>query len=151
MDNSFITVMSKQLSGTDFDALDVTAVVLTGLSVVFAGLIILIVLVSIYGKVFENINKKKEQKAKEKLNAENAKKQEAPKPLTKAPDKALAPTVESGIEEETVAVIMAAVSAYASSTGKKLRVAGIKRCDTNGAPARNIWSQAARNELTRPF
>lgn len=150
MDSSFIAVMSKQLSGTDFDALDVTAVVLTGLSVVFAGLIILIVLVLVYGKIFEGINKKKDAKQQEKLKAEAAKKQEAEKKTVKPSPKQAAPVIESGIEEETVAVIMAAISAYASASGKKLRVAGIKHSDTKSLRG-NVWSQAARNELTRPF
>ena len=151
MDINSLSVMAKQLSGTDYDALDVTAVVLTGISVVFAGLIILIVLVMLYGKIFESINKSKAAKAEAEkaAKAANEKKAEpAPKPVPKA---APAANIESGIEEETVAVIMAAISAYGAASGKKLRVAGIKRAGSSQGGSVNAWSQAGRAELTRPF
>ena len=55
------------------------------------------------------------------------------------------------IEEETVAVIMAAIEAYGAASGKKLRVAGIKKASSSKGGYINAWSQAARSELTRPF
>ena len=138
MDINSLSVMGKQLSGNDYDALDVVAVVLTGISVVFAGLVILIALVTLYGKIFESINKSKAAKA------------EAEKAAKPAPKPAPAAKIESGIEEETVAVIMAAISAYGAASGKKLRVAGIKRAGSSQGNT-NAWSSAARAELTRPF
>ena len=149
MDVNLISVMGKQLSGTDYDALDVTAVVLTGLSVVFAGLIILILLVMLYGKIFESINKSKAAKL-EAEKAKNAPQKTDVKPVKAAPKPAPAAEIDSGIEEETVAVIMAAIAAYGASSGKKLRVAGIKRAGASKGSG-NAWSQAARAELTRPF
>lgn len=149
MDINSLSLFGKQLSGNDYDALDVVAVVLTGISVVFAGLIILIALVTLYGKIFEGINKSKAEKAAaEKAAKEAAKKPEAP--VKAAPKPAPAANIESGIEEETVAVIMAAISAYGAASGKKLRVAGIKRAGGSQGSA-NAWSSAARAELTRPF
>ncbi len=150
MDIQFLSVMGKQLSGKDYDALDVTAVVLTGLSVVFAGLVILIVLVMLYGKIFETVNKNKAAK----LEAEKAakvKEQKADVPVKTPPKPSPSANIESGIEEETVAVIIAAIEAYGAANGKKLRVAGIKKASSSKGGYINAWSQAARSELTRPF
>ncbi len=145
-----LSVLAKQLSGKDFTGLDVLAVVLTGLSVVFAGLIILILLVMLYGKMFDHINKKKEQKAEAEKNAMLAQQALKAPPVQKAmPD--IPPVIESGIEEETVAVIMAAVEAFGAASGKKLVLKGIKRASAESGRAGNAWAQAAWAELTRPF
>ena len=150
MDIQFLSVMGKQLSGKDYDALDVTAVVLTGMSVVFAGLVILIVLVMLYGKIFETVNKNKAAKL-EAEKAAKAKENESAQPVRSTPKPAPVASIESGIEEETVAVIMAAIEAYGAASGKKLRVAGIKKASSSKGGYINAWSQAARSELTRPF
>lgn len=145
-----LSVFSKQLSGKDYSGLDVLAVVLTGISVVFAGLVILILLVMLYGKIFDTINQKKAKNAEAAKNAELAEKALKAPPVQKAmPD---LPKIESGIEEETVAVIMAAIEAYGAQSGKKLVLKGIKRASKgNDAGVGNVWAQAARSELTRPF
>ena len=92
-------------SDRNLSATTVASVVITGIAVVFIGLVILILLVQIYGKIFESINKK----AAQKLEAEKAQKaaeKPAPAPAAAAPSPA--PAVEDGIEEEIVAVITAA-------------------------------------------
>ena len=55
---------------TDLGGETIASVVITGISVVFMGLIILILLVTLYGKIFEGINKSAEAKAKAKAEAE---------------------------------------------------------------------------------
>lgn len=134
-------------SDRDLGVTTVASVVITGISVVFIALILLIALVTVYGSIFKVINKK----AAEKAAAEKAAK-EADKPKIASTVKAAAPApvVEDGIEEEIVAVITAAISAYGASSGKKLAVKSIKRSDS--APSgRNAWGSAALNEATRPF
>jgi sodium pump decarboxylase gamma subunit len=128
---------------TNLDAGTVASVVVTGISVVFIGLILLIIFVSIYGKIFEVINKKAADKAKAKAEAAKA---AAKKP---EPAKSAAPAhvVEDGIEEETVAVIMAAISAMSASTGKKMVLKSVK----TAKPQRPAWSTAGIIENTRPF
>ena len=138
-----IHTSDKDLSGNT-----IAAVVFTGLAVVFIALVILIALVSLYGKIFETVNKKKEQKAAEAKAAE-AKKAAETAPAKK-PEKAAAPVVQDGIEEETVAVIMAAVAAYGAQSGKKLAVKSIK-AQGAGSARRNAWSAAGIAESTRPF
>jgi sodium pump decarboxylase gamma subunit len=128
---------------TNLDAGTVASVVITGISVVFIGLILLIILVSIYGKIFEVINKKAADKAKAKAEAAKA----AAKKPEPAKSAAPAPVVEDGIEEETVAVIMAAISAMSASTGKKMVLKSVK----TAKPQRPAWSTAGIIENTRPF
>ena len=98
---------------------------------------------SIYGKIFDVINSRAARKAEEaKKAAEAAKAAAKPEPI-----KAAAPVVEDGIEEETVAVIMAAISAMSSAEGKKLVLKSVK----TAKPQRPAWSTAGIIDNTRPF
>ena len=127
----------------DLGAGTVASVVITGLVVVFIGLVLLILLVSIYGKIFDVINNRAARKAEEaKKAAEAAKAATKPEPV-----KVAAPVVEDGIEEETVAVIMAAISAMSSAEGKKLVLKSVK----TAKPQRPAWSTAGIIDNTRPF
>lgn len=127
----------------DLGAGTVASVVITGLVVVFIGLVLLILLVSIYGKLFDVINSRAARKAEEaKKAAEAAKAVAKPEPI-----KTSAPVVEDGIEEETVAVIMAAISAMSSAEGKKLVLKSVK----TAKPQRPAWSTAGIIDNTRPF
>ena len=131
---------------TDLGGETVASVVITGISVVFIGLIILIVLVTLYGKIFEAINKSADAKAKAKAEAEAAakakEKKEEPKPVPAA-----APVVEDGIEEEVVAAIMGAISVMYEGSGKKPVLKGVKAAK----PRRSAWSAAGIMDNTRPF
>ena len=127
----------------DLGAGTVASVVITGIVVVFIGLVLLILLVSIYGKIFDVINSRVARKAEEaKKAAEAAKAVAKPEPI-----KVAAPVVEDGIEEETVAVIMAAISAMSSAEGKKLVLKSVK----TAKPQRPAWSTAGIIDNTRPF
>lgn len=153
--NSFFMQKAQQLASTippDKDHLGagtVASVVITGIAVVFIGLILLIIFVSVYGKIFEALNKRADAKAKAK--AEAAEREKAELEAKQAParieEKAPEPVIEDGIEEETVAVIMAAIAAMSASTGKKLVLKGIK----TQKPQRPAWSAAGIAENTRPF
>ncbi len=134
---------------TDLGGETIASVVITGISVVFIGLIILIVLVTLYGKIFEGINKSAEAKAKAKAEAEaKAKAAKAEAEVKAAPAApAPAPVVEDGIEEETVAAIMGALSAMYAGSGKKPVLKGVKAAK----PRRSAWSAAGVMENTRPF
>ena len=133
---------------TDLGGETVASVVITGISVVFIGLIILIILVTLYGKVFEAINKSAEAKAKAKAEAEAKAKAEVKKDEPKAaPAPAAAPVVEDGIEEEVVVAIMGALSAMYAGSGKKPVLKGVKAAK----PRRSAWSAAGIMDNTRPF
>lgn len=127
----------------DLDAGTVASVVITGIVVVFLALVILILCVSIYGKIFDTINKKSAEKSKAKAEAEKK-----PEPVKAAePVVSPEPVIEDGIGDETVAVIMAAISAMESTGGKKLVLKSVK----TAKPQRPAWSAAGIIENTRPF
>ena len=148
----FVQLLSSNIppDQTDLGAETVASVVITGISVVFIGLIILIVLVMLYGNIFKAINKSAEEKAKAKAEAEAAAKAKEQKETVKvepAPAAASAPVVEDGIEEEVVAAIMGALSAMYAGSGKKPVLKGVKAAK----PRRSAWSAAGVMENTRPF
>lgn len=134
-------------SDKDLGAETVAAVVITGLAVVFIGLILLIALVWLYGKIFQAINDKAAKKAAAAAAAKSEAKTE------KAPAPAPAPVIEDGIEEEVAAVIAAAIAAYGAQTGKRLAVRSIRSADggSGSRRVRNAWGAAALSEATRPF
>ena len=134
-------------SDKDLGGETVAAVVITGLAVVFIGLILLIALVWLYGKIFQAINDKDAKKAAAAAAAKSEAKAE------KAPAPAPAPVIEDGIEEEVAAVIAAAIAAYGVQTGKKLAVRSIRSADggSGSRRVRNAWGAAALSEATRPF
>ena len=126
----------------------IASVVITGIVVVFIGLILLILFVSIYGKVFATVNKKKAAKAKAEAEAKlrEASKGE-PKPMAPVIRTEAPPEIEDGIEEEIVAVIAAAIAAMGAASGKKLALKSIK----TARGSRSAWASAGIAENTRPF
>ena len=153
MENYSVILASEVIHTSDknLGGNTIASVVITGIAVVFIALALLIIFVSLYGKIFESINRKKEQQAAEAKAAE-AKKAEAAAKKADAQKAAPAPApvVQDGIEEETVAVIMAAIAAYGAQSGKQLAVKSIK-ASQGGSARRNAWSAAGIAEATRPF
>lgn len=139
-------LLASKLSGKDYTATDIASVVITGMSVVFIGLVLLVLFVSIYGGLFNKANQKKKEKQeaeKQAAEAEKAKKTEN-KPVQPAVN---APAATDCIEEEIVAVIAAAVAAIGEKSGKKLVVKSIKR----SVSQRDPWAAAGLVDNTRPF
>lgn len=121
----------------------VFAVVITGLVVVFAALILLIIFISALGKLFEaSANKKKSKELAE----------IKPEPV-KAVSQPSAPQPEEIAEEtdddEIIAVISAAVAMMAASENKTYRIKSVKAVK-NGS-SRNAWAMAGIRENTNPF
>ncbi len=144
------TAPELMLKGTDkgLSGGTITSVVVTGIVVVFIGLILLILFVSIYGKIFDSINKSKAAKAKAEAEAKlrEAAKGEV-KPMASVVKSEKAPEIEDGIEEEVVAVIAAAIAAMGASSGKKLALRSIKTAKSS----RSAWAAAGIADNTRPF
>ena len=119
----------------------VGSITLTGILVVFFILAILIFLFWALGKTFQTIDKNRAAKA------EAAKKAAAPAPA------AVPATVEEIVEEddnddEIMAVISAAIAAYAEEEGTSYTIRDVKKRDKR---ARSAWSLAGIGENTRPF
>lgn len=114
----------------------VGAVVVSGLGIVFLALILLIIAVSVMGRIFQA----KKAPKKEEI------------PVQNAPAPVQAQTVESSSvcydDEEIIAVISAAVAAMSAAGGKQLRIHSIKR---RGASDGNAWARAARSENAGTF
>ena len=143
MNENILNSAQLLLKGTDrnLEIGTISSVVITGIVVVFIGLILLILFVSLYGKIFETIENRKAKKAKAKL-------EKALAETTVAPQTPVAPpVVEDGIEEEIVAVIAAAVAAMGAKAGKKMVLKSVK----TAKPSRPVWANAGIIENTRPF
>ena len=141
-----VQILSGKLSGHDYTGTDIASVVITGLSVVFIGLILLVLFVSIYGGIFNRSAKKKKAEEEAAKKAAEAKKAEEVKNAPASPA-VQPPTVEDGIEDEIVAVIAAAVAAMGAKSGKRLAVKSVRR----SVSQRDAWSAAGLADNTRPF
>lgn len=132
-------LMSKaSISGFDKpDSSQVTAVVITGLAVVFLSLVILIAFVWLFGKIFTRKKKNK---------AEVQNKSEPQKPVVSA---SAAPQIKSGESEEVIAVIAAAVAAMGAAEGRSYRLRSVKA--VKNKPSRSAWSMAGIQNDTTPF
>lgn len=115
----------------------VFTVVLTGMVVVFLGLVLLIAAITIMGKIFEALRASKN----------DTKPAPAPKPAVPAKPAPAAVPAASTDDDEVIAVIAAAVAAMAEADGTVYAIKSVKR----SAPRRNAWGAAARSEMTSSF
>ena len=130
-------------SDRDLSGETIASVVITGIAVVFLILVLLIALVWLYGKIFQAVNARADAKKASQQSEEPEKAEVKPA--------ASAPAIElEDVEEETAAVIAAAIAAYGAQTGKKLAVRSIKRTSSGVSP-RNAWAAAGLAEATKPF
>lgn len=115
----------------------VWAVVITGLVVVFLGLVLLIAFISIVGKIFTAIDKSKKNKTVE----------------SPAKDAGVT-SVDNGFaasdDTEVVAAIAAAVAMMGIADNTTYKIKSIKAAN-NARPSRNAWAMAGLNDSTSPF
>lgn len=117
-------------------------ITLTGILVVFFILGILIFLFWGIGQIFQTIDKNKKAKA------DAAKAAEAAKSAAPAPAPVEEIVEEEDNDEEIMAVISAAIAAYAEEDGTSYTIRDVKRCDKR---TRSAWSLAGIGDNTRPF
>lgn len=118
----------------------VFAVVITGLVVVFLGLVLLIAFISLIGWLFKTMDKNKKA----------AKAADTPVPKAAPAAVSSAHTVQSADDDEVIAVISAAVAMMSAADGTSYRIKSVKAA-SNGVPARNAWASAGLRESTNPF
>lgn len=120
-------------------------VVLTSITLVFAMLVALCLIITLEGKIFDNINNKKNGKPAPKAPAAPA-----AKAATAAKPAAPAAKADNGsIPGEIIAAISAAV---ASVCGGNAVIRGIKRVSKPAAGSRRgAWGDAGVREHTTPF
>ena len=121
-------------------------VVLTSITLVFAMLVALCLIITLEGKIFDNINNKKNGKPA----APKAPAAPAAKAATAAKPAAPAAKADNGsIPGEIIAAISAAV---ASVCGGNAVIRGIKRVSKPAAGSRRgAWGDAGVREHTTPF
>ena len=115
----------------------VFAVVITGLVVVFLGLILLIACINIIGKIFTAINNRKKSS----------------ETVTSADTKAVSiseSVSENTDDDEVIAVISVAVAMMSAADNTTYRVKSIKAVNSSASP-RNAWAMAGLKETTNPF
>ena len=110
-------------------------ITITGIVLVFAILVLLMLIITLEGKIFDGMNAKKAAAKVAAPKAPAAK--AAPVQQAAAP----APVVEEGIPGDVVAAIMAAIHAMGNG---KYTLKAVRR-------AANGWSKAGVNDTTAPF
>ncbi len=125
---------------TEMNGEFIGAVVLTGLVVVFLGLVLLVVLVEILGSFFKNKTNKQQNEVK--IETVVTKTVPVSQPETQ-------PVIEDGISDEVIAVITAAIEAYSSQSGVKLAVKSVRKTNVNSGRA--AWANAGLIDNSRPF
>lgn len=113
---------------------EVMAVMVTGLVVVFVGLILLIAVISIVGKIFEAID--------------SSKKKEIAEPTTVKNTGEI--NLASADENEVIAAIAAAVAMMGVADNTTYKIKSIKAAN-NACMSRSAWAMAGLNESTSPF
>ena len=107
-------------------------ITITGIVLVFAILVLLMLIIMLEGKIFDGMAAKKKEPAAPKA---------AAKPAAPVQQTAPAPVVEEGIPGDVVAAIMAAIHAMGNG---KYTLKAVRR-------AANGWSKAGVNDTTAPF
>ncbi len=128
--------------GIDMNFEYVSSVVVTGLTVVFLCLILLVIILFLFGLVSKARRKSDEKRAESKIEEKSFDLDSAKTQIVKT-----VPDIEDGIEEEIVAVITAAVLQMSENSGKRLSLKSIKAAKTQ----RTAWAAAGIIDNTRPF
>ncbi|HIZ83034.1 MAG TPA: OadG family protein [Firmicutes bacterium] len=114
-------------------------VTICGLVIVFSALILLVILISLFGKIMETVGKAR------KKGLASDKEAAAPQPAVSA-----VPAMPSaGEDEELIAVITAAVSAVYEGSGKSYVVKSVRPARRAGE--RPVWAAAGLRDNTRTF
>lgn len=130
----------------------IIGVTIAGLGIVFACLVLLVLVIWLFGKIFDSIGQSK--KAKEvAIAAKNAPKttQAAPAKPAPAPAAVTAPAVPVEEEDEVIAVISAVIAAMSAADGKEYKVRSVKPAAANGLGGRTAWAMDGRRQNVMPF
>ena len=111
-------------------------ITITGIVLVFAILVLLMLIIMLEGKIFDSMNAKKKA-AKEAAKAPAAQPAAPVQQAAAAP----APQVEEGIPGDVIAAIMAAIHAMGNG---KYTLKAVRR-------GKNGWGKAGVNDTTAPF
>ena len=127
-------------------------VTLAGLGIVLAALVLLIVVIFIFGKIFEAISSSKQKKAAATV-AAKAPKTAPKKPSAPAPVKPAAPVKvpDTVDDDEVIAVISAVVAMMSEADGTAYRVKSVKPAGSTVMSGRSAWAMDGRRQNISPF
>ena len=127
-------------------------VTLVGLGTVILALALLVVVIFLFGKIFDQINRNQKAKAE----AQKKKSKPAPAPVKKAPAPApvkketpapAKPVAVQDEEEEVIAVISAVVAMMGEQDGKVYKVKSVAKSQRNsGFSGRSAWAMDGRRQ-----
>ncbi len=143
-DTATQTAAQRQLADPDYWG-SVGIITLAGILIVFAILAILIFMFWLMGVIFKTADKSSKSR---KSRAEQAKAAASTAAAAPAPAQTEEIAEDPGDDEEIMAVISAAIAAYAEEEGTSYTIRNVKRRDTR---TRSAWSLAGIGENTRPF
>ena len=131
-------------------------VTLVGLGVVIAALAILVVVIMLFGKIFDQINKSQRPKspppAKPKPKpASTPAKPSAPVKAKPAPTVPVPDSSNSENEEEVIAVISAVVAMMSEQDGKTYRIKSVAKSRNTSLSNRSAWAMDGRRQNVKPF
>lgn len=129
-------------------------VTLAGLGIVIAALLLLVIIIFLFGKIFDRINAASQEKAKKAAAAKAPKpapapakaSPAAPKPAAPAP----APAAAAADDDEVIAVISAVVAMMSEADGTVYKVKSVKPAQT-GFSGRTAWAMDGRRNNVSPF
>ena len=122
-------------------------VTLAGLGIVIAGLLILVLVIFLFGKLFDAIGAA--QKAKEAAKVAEKTPKPAPAPVKAEPAPAPAVIAPAEEEDEVIAVISAVVAMMSEADGTTYRVKSVR--PAAGFSGRAAWAMDGRRNNVSPF
>ena len=152
--HSFLMLAGGSIPGDKrpLDDAEKWGVTLAGLGIVLAALFLLVIIIFLFGKLFDRLNTVNQEKAKQAA-AEKAPKAKpapvkTPAPAPKAP--APKPAVPDTDDDEVIAVISAVVAMMSEADGTTYKVKSVKPVQS-GFNGRTAWAMDGRRNNVSPF
>lgn len=133
-------MLAKIAPTADIDISQTAGIIISGLSVVFLVLLLLVGFVSLFGSFFKK--DKKEPPAKQAPPPKQEIKKAVPVPAT--------PTAETDDNDEIIAVISAVVAQMSIQDGKQYKIKSVKAKNQKSS-GRPVWASEGLRQNTNPF
>ncbi len=151
--NNIQMLAGGSIPGKDLlNAAQIVGVTIAGIGIVFMCLVLLVLVIMSFGKIFDSLNQKKAAKEAAAA-AKNAPKTAAPAPKA-APVQATTPvaaSVSSEDDDEVIAVISAVIAAMSAADGTTYKVRSVKPAASNSLGGRTAWAMDGRRNNVMPF
>ena len=148
--NNIAMLAGGSIPGKDLlNAAQIIGVTIAGIGIVFMCLVLLVLVILGFGKIFDSLNQKKAAKEATAA-AKSAPKVSAAAPKAAAPVQA-APAVSAEDDDEVIAVISAVIAAMSAADGTTYKVRSVKPAASNSLGGRTAWAMDGRRNNVMPF